>query len=147
MSRAEPASSATTVPAATSSPSAACELPFDRGLHFVDDDRHGAQAGDDARLAGDDRRPALRIGADEGDGRPIVLAAEVFAHGEPDELPQVVFEGGVPIELVEVWAKALGVRCQVRCWSMSSWSVILKKKWRSAPPGVDRRPHARDPGV
>ena len=75
--------------------------PIDRGLHFVDDDRQGAEAGDDAGLAGDDRRPALSVGGDEGDRRPVVLAVEVFAHGETDELAQVVFERGVPLELVE----------------------------------------------
>ena len=92
MSRAEPASSATTVPAATSSPSAALSCHVDRRVHFVDHDRHGPQPGDDARLADDDRRPALLVRADEGERRPIVLPVEVLAHGEPDDLPQVVFD-------------------------------------------------------
>ncbi len=77
-------------------------LPIDRGVHFVDDDGRGAQAGDDAGLAGDDRRPALRFGSDQGDRGPVVLAAEVFAHGEPNELAEVVFDVGVPGELGEV---------------------------------------------
>ena len=59
-------------------------------------------AGDDAGLASDDGRPALCFGCDEGDRSPIVLAAEVFAHGEPDEVTQVVFEFGGPGELGEV---------------------------------------------
>ena len=83
-------------------------LPFDFGVHFVDEDRRGAQAGDDAGLAGDDRCPALRFGGDEGDGGPIVLAAEVFAHGEPDEVTEVVFEFGGPGLLGESQARGNG---------------------------------------
>ena len=61
MSRAEPASSATTVPAATSSPSAALNSTVDRRVHFVDHDRQRPQPGDHARLADDDGRPALLV--------------------------------------------------------------------------------------
>ncbi len=82
-------------------------LPIDCGVHFVEEDWHGPQAGQNSGLANDDRRTATRFGVDEGDGRPIVLAAEVFAHGEPNELTEVIFDRGVPVELVEVsgqWA-------------------------------------------
>ena len=75
---------------------------LDRGLHFVDHNRHRPQAGDDARFAGDDRRPALAVRTNEGDGRPIVLPVEVFAHGEPDELTQIVFDRERPIRVVEI---------------------------------------------
>jgi hypothetical protein len=78
------------------------ELQIDLGLHFIDDDRQRAEAGHDAGFAGDYGRPALPIWPDEGDGRPILPAREVFANGKPHKVPQVVFEGFVPGELVEV---------------------------------------------
>ena len=81
------------------------ELQLDRSLHFVDQNGHRAVPRR-RRPAGDDGCPALRFRADQGDGRPIVLTGEVFAHGEPDELAEVVNERVVPVLL-----RSRGARC------------------------------------
>lgn len=72
------------------------QFDIDIGLHFIDDDGQRGQAGYDAGFAGGHRCPALGVGADEGDGGPVLLARKVLANGEARKLAQVVVERGVP---------------------------------------------------
>ena len=75
---------------------------------------------------------AVRIGANEGDGCPIVLSIEIFANCEPNERTQIVFNRGVPSELVKIFGQWDANR------SGKTVSNKHQQKRRGAPPGVGR---------
>jgi hypothetical protein len=78
------------------------EFKRNRGPEFFDGERYRRRPGDNARLPSDDVRRADAVRGNQGNGGPVVLALEILADGQADDLPAIFDRLGIPLDLSKV---------------------------------------------